>query len=137
MSIPTPKIPFSLPITTLLYCPSMTVDATYDPDTGNYVSGNQKVVLKASLVDSGDKGDFGQQPGLNVGVTWFTGYIVSPVPLPSTVRLIGTVEAKHTYASGITQTGLFTVSETPNAFPESVRVAGIPITGMFKNAGGK
>lgn len=136
MKIPTPKLPFKLPVTTLIYIPVLSGDFVFDPDTGNKLTGGQKVTLKASLVDSGDKGEFGQQPGLNVGLTWFTGYIISPVPLPSGVKLVGTVEATHTYASGIAQKGLFTFSETPNAFSGLANVAGIPITGMFKNAGG-
>lgn len=137
MKIPTPKLPFALPTTTLIYMDLITDEYTLDEATGNRIPNKQQVVLKASLVDSGQMGDFGQQPGLNVGVTFFTGYITSPVPLPTGLKLIGSVRAVHTYASGVAQDGLFTFSETPNAFSGLLKVAGIPITGTFKNVGGK
>lgn len=136
MRIPTPKLPFALPVTTLIYVDVNTGEYSYDPITGNKPPIIKTIILKASLTDSGQMGDFGQQPGLNVGVTWFTGYIIEPVPLPDGVKLVGSVKADHTYSSGITQTGLFTFSETPNAFSGLLKTAGIPITGMFKNAGG-
>ena len=134
--IPTPNLPFALPITTRIICPVISSNTTYDQTTGNMIPGVDKVELTACLTDSGSMGDAGQQSGLNVGVTYLQGFILSPIPLPDGVKLIGTVPAFHTYPSGITQEGIFTFSETPNPFSELIKVAGIPVTGSFKNSGG-
>lgn len=133
---PIPKPPISLPINATISTVVYTGVDDIDPVTGNYEPIEKPITLRCCLTDQGLQGNFGQQPGLNVGQWWLTGYIISPNPLPTGIKLVGTFPGTYTNQnSGIVQSGEFTFSETPVPWDVLQSGIGTPITASFKVVG--
>jgi hypothetical protein len=139
MAFPAPlTLPFDLPVNAVITTKVYSGQLDVDPNTGNVEPLETAVQLQCCLnqVSGNYKADFGQVPGLNQNEWWLTGYILSPVPLPIGVKLVGTFPCQFTNSnSGLVQNGEFTFNEVSVPFGVLIQFAGIPITGSFKVSG--